>query len=473
MTIDYTHDGVASTIKASPREALKKYSRKEVALHETPKDCWLVIDGKVYDVTKWVPKHPGGSLIHVRAGQDSTYLFNSYHPLYVWKLLDQYCVGEIDASDEDLSMTNVEYLDTVKEPFYLALKERVEGYFHRNKVNPRVHSHLFIKSAVILALYLFFYYLMFFQVQNPIISSIYAIAFGYISAHIAMNIMHDGNHGAYSTWPWFSYLMGISSDLIGASSYIWRQQHIIAHHAYTNVNKFDPDIRANDVDIRRVHLEQPRHSFHAYQHIYLWPLYGLMTLKAIWFDDFQALITGKIGQGIIAKMTPLEILVFWGSKLSYVVYIVILPFLYSNYEISTMVKLYILSQLVCGWTLAILFEISHVVESATFLTVDLNKGVPTVPYGWAAMQVCASTNYNTGSTLWLHLSGGLIYQIEHHLFPGVCHMHYPSIQPIVEATCKEFNIPYKRHASFFAGVKGHFTHLKQVGLKDMDLRLAG
>ncbi|KAJ7295899.1 hypothetical protein O6H91_02G125200 [Diphasiastrum complanatum] len=425
---------------------LRKYCLTDVMKHHTPEDCWLVIGGKVYDVTEWVPKHPGGSLIYVRAGQDCTYMFNSYHPLYVWKVLENYFIGELDKStiiDEKLKLTNVEYMHSYKEPFYLTLKERVEAYFHKEKINPKIHPQLFIKSVVVLVAYFLIYYLTFFQDHPYVLSYLYAIGLGYMTTHIALSIMHDDNHGAFSIFPPLSYVMGMSLDLIGASSFMWKQQHVIAHHSFTNVNKYDPDIRANDRDMRR--------------HLYLWPLYGLMTLKSFWFDDLKAFFTGYIGEFPITKMTPLEKKIFWGSKAFYILYASILPLMFGAYDWLTILRLYITSQ--C-------YDLRA--DEATFTTINLIDGVPTIPYGWAAMQVYSSTNYCTNSLLWTHLSGALNLQIEHHLFPGVCHMHYPSIQPIVEATCKEFHIPYRKHSSFWDAVKAHYKHLKNLGTKSME-----
>ncbi|KAJ7531400.1 hypothetical protein O6H91_14G042400 [Diphasiastrum complanatum] len=453
----------------------KKYSLKEVSKHDVPEDCWLVIDSKVYNVTSWIPSHPGGSLIHLKAGQDSTYLFNSYHPLYVRKLLDRYCIGEVERipSDEQLNMSTVLYQDSCQEAFYLTLKERVEAYFEKKKVNPRVHPHMFIKSLLVIAGFVLCYYLTFFRLQSFAWSSISAIGMGFFIAEVGMSIQHDSNHGAYSNWPLLGYIMGASLDVIGASSFMWRQQHVVGHHSHTNVNNYDPDIRVKDPDLRCVSSSQPRHSYHTYQHLYLGPLYGLLALKSIFIDDFAAYFSGSIGQVTIPKMTPLEFKIFWGGKIFYGLYMIAIPLLFSNLHWSSFLLLFMLSQLVTGWILALFFQVAHVVEEAAFLNVDFSKGFPMLPSGWAAMQVYTTSNFSPNSLLWTHISGGLNYQIEHHLFPAVCHLHYPGIQPIVEATCREFNIPYNCFPSFFEALKCHFRYLRKVGYKDMELRLVG
>lgn len=89
--------------------------------------------------------------------------------------------------------------------------------------------------------------------------------------------------------------------------------------------------------------------------------------------------------------------------------------------------------------LACIFQVNHVTEKAHRFHVDPVSN--SVLEDWAVTQVAGSTNFAPGSILWNHISGGLNHQIEHHLFPTICHVHYPSLQPIVKKTCEEYNIP--------------------------------
>jgi hypothetical protein len=61
---------------------------------------------------------------------------------------------------------------------------------------------------------------------------------------------------------------------------------------------------------------------------------------------------------------------------------------------------------------------------------------------WAELQVKTTANFCSRSLFWNFVSGGLSNQIEHHLFPSTCHVHYPAIAPIVKKTCEEFGIKY-------------------------------
>ena len=130
-------------------------------------------------------------------------------------------------------------------------------------------------------------------------------------------------------------------------------------------------------------------------------------------------------------------------------------------------------QLVLGWTLALLFQVAHVAPEAAFPVVDSSDGRSKLHQGWAALQVTTTKNFSTDSLLWTHLSGGLNYQIEHHLFPCVYHLHYPSIHPIVKETCKDFDVPYYSYPSFWDALKAHFVHLKKVGREHLELRFSG
>jgi fatty acid desaturase/cytochrome b involved in lipid metabolism len=447
-------------------QTLKKYTLEDVSRHNTPADCWLVIWGKVYDVTSWIPNHPGGSLIHVKAGQDSTQLFDSYHPLYVRKMLAKYCIGElVPSADDKFKKATLEYADAENEDFYLVVKQRVESYFKSNKINPQIHPHMILKSLFILGGYFASYYLAFFWSSSVLVSLFFALWMGFFAAEVGVSIQHDGNHGSYTKWRGFGYIMGASLDLVGASSFMWRQQHVVGHHSFTNVDNYDPDIRVKDPDVRRVATTQPRQWYHAYQHIYLAVLYGTLALKSIFLDDFLAYFTGSIGPVKVAKMTPLEFNIFFQGKLLYAFYMFVLPSVYGVHSGGTFLALYVASQLITGWMLAFLFQVAHVVDDVAFPTPEGGK----VKGGWAAMQVATTTDFSPRSWFWSHVSGGLNNQIEHHLFPGVCHVHYPAIQPIVEKTCKEFDVPYVAYPTFWTALRAHFAHLKKVGMTEFRL----
>jgi len=471
--------GLASRRKARFEDNVqRRYSLQEVAKHDVPKDCWLIIRGKVYDVSTWVPKHPGGSIIFVKAGRDCTQLFESYHPLYVRKMLDFY-IGDLErpvgkVPDSEWARY-VEYCDDQSDAsFYVTLKRRVEAYFKSNKINPRYHPGMILKSFLLLAGFAASFYATFFGCTTLWLNLLAAVLMGTFTAEFGISIMHDANHGAYTESHGLGYLMSLTLDLVGASSFMWRQQHVVGHHAYTNVDNYDPDIRVKHPDVRRVLVTQPWQSMHKYQHVYLAALYGLLAVKSVFLDDFKAFFDGYIGTVRVARMTPLESVCFWGSKVFYALYMLVLPAVYSPHPAWKIGLLYIVSQLITGWLLAFMFQVAHVVEEVDYPAAQKHAdGSERVELDWAKAQVATTADFSPGSFFWLHFSGGLSYQVEHHLFPGFCHFYYPAIAPIVQQTCKEFDVPYHCFPTFWDGLKSHFSHLQKVGLQGLELRLDG
>ncbi|CAK0758443.1 hypothetical protein CVIRNUC_002620 [Coccomyxa viridis] len=434
------------------------YTLSEVSKHCTPQDCWMVVHGKVYDVTRWVAFHPGGSLIYVRAGEDCTYLFDAYHPLSARRVLDKYVIGTIH-SNAAKSVKTVHYEDDTGEgEFYNVLQRRVEKYFRGNEINPRTSRAWCVKAALIVTCWVACFYGTFFGLQSFAASALCAVALGLCMGEAGVSIMHDVNHGAGLRSRSARYVLGTAMDLIGVSSFLWRQQHVVGHHTHTNLET-DPDIRASDQDVRRVAPHHKRQWYHRYQHIYLGALYGLLVVKAVLVDDFVALAAGCIGPLKLARMTPRETAVFWGSKALYMAYFIMLPAMWSEHSLAALIALWLISEMVAGWLFAFLFQVAHVTGDVQFPSTKDSH----VAMGWAAAQAATTADFSHGSWFWTHFSGGLNYQVVHHLFPNICHTHYPAIGPIVVDTCCEFGVPYKVFPSFASAMSAHFQHLKTMG----------
>ena len=455
-------DRVAS-LTAGARGTPRKYTATQVEKHRTPEDCWVIVHGKVYDVTKFVPRHPGGNMIWVKAGGDCTQLFDSYHPLRTQAVLDKFYVGELERvkGDENKIIT---YVDDMKPgKFYLECKRAVERWFKDNGKNPRVHPEMFIKTFVILAGIVVCHYGSFFRTSSFAVSVLFAVMHGVCKAEIGVSIQHDANHGAYGTNKTFLHIMQLTLDVAGASSFMWRQQHVVGHHAYTNVEGVDPDIRcAPAKDIRRVNEHQPHETYHGMQHVYLALAYGLLSFKSCFLDDFTAFFSGKIGWVTVSKFTNGESLAFWGTKAVWAFYYLYLPFSVGVHSIAKTCVLLTITEFITGWLLAFMFQVAHVVGDVRFFQLsDAGK----LNLGWGESQLYSSADFAHDSKFWTHFSGGLNYQVAHHLFPGVCHCYYPNIAPVIAKVAKEFGLEYCVYPTFLSALSAHFTHLKNVGQK--------
>lgn len=445
----------------APAPEERTFTFEEVSKHDKADDCWVVVSGKVYDVTEFVPKHPGGNMIYVNAGKDATNMFDSYHPASARQVLKKYYIGELQ-QEHEIRAFRADFGETDQDRiFYDTIKERVNQMFKKSNIDPRFSWQMYMKTALILTGYVLSIYGTFYvDFSNILVSTACAVCLGFCTGSIGVSIQHDANHGAYSNNPTLNKYMGWTLDVMGASSYVWKQQHVVGHHVYTNVDGLDPDIRVSDPDVRRLTERQPWRPYQVYQHLYLGILYGALSIKSILLDDFSNMSKKSVGPVPFTTMTQEEKIVFWSGKAFWLTHFVLLPLAFTPHSWGELLFLGLTAQLVTGWMLAFMFQVNHVTEDVVFFKGD---DAGRISRGWAMSQVEGTSDFSHDSWLWLHISGGLNFQAIHHLFPGVCHVHYPKIAPIVKDVCKEFDVRYVVYPTFTSAVKSHLDYLKKVG----------
>jgi linoleoyl-CoA desaturase len=284
-----------------------------------------------------------------------------------------------------------------------------------------------------------------------------AVLLGLAMAAVGFNVQHDGAHHAYSARPWVNKLMSLSLDLIGGSSYLWHWQHNVIHHTYVNITGHD-----NDIDLGflgRLTPHQKWLPWHRFQQWYLWPLYGVMSIKWQLLDDFVALVTGRKGTDRVPRPKRWDLVAFILGKAVFLTLAFGVPLLLHPWW--AVLLFYGITSSVLGITLSIIFQMSHCVKEADFPlprpeTCRLEKS-------WAVHQVEATVDFARKSRVVSWLVGGLNFQIEHHLFPRICHVNYPAISKIVEEACREHGVKYAVHASFWVGLAEHYRWLRRLG----------
>lgn len=285
---------------------------------------------------------------------------------------------------------------------------------------------------------------------------------GFGLAGIGLSVMHDANHGAYSKKTWVNELIGYSLNLLGATSYTWKLQHNVLHHTYTNIHDEDEDISPRGV--LRFSPHSNWSNMHRYQFIYAWPLYGLMTIVWLVFKDFSRLARyNRIGlitaqKGNVVKEWAILIV----TKIFFISYLVVLPLIVTSLLWWQIVLGILIMHFVAGFILAIIFQPAHVIEGTEFPLPDENRNIEN---SWAVHQLLTTTNFGNSSKWFSWYVGGLNFQIEHHLFPNVCHVHYRKIAGIVQSTASEFGLPYKSSKTFVQALAGHARLLKQLGAR--------
>ena len=341
--------------------------------------------------------------------------------------------------------------------FYTTLKNRVNQYFADANLPATGNWRMFLKTAIILVWLASAYVLLVFFSTSLIMAIItaFAVAQGFVL--VGFNIMHDGNHGSYSKNKTINYLMGFTMNLIGGNQMYWKQKHNILHHTYTNITEMDDDL--NTGGLLRLSPDQEWHPWHRFQHIYAFPIYSLMSLSWLTFADFRKFFTGRIGTYKLRKPSAYETTLFFLTKVFYFGYTLILPMFF--HPVAYVLIGFLGVHLVLGFTLAIVFQLAHTVEGNTFPQPHPQTRI--VENEWAIHEVETTADFAPKSKFIAWYMGGLNFQIEHHLFTKVCHIHYPAISKIVESTCQEFKVSYVSYPTVRSAVAAHYRFLRELG----------
>jgi linoleoyl-CoA desaturase len=341
--------------------------------------------------------------------------------------------------------------------FHSELKKRVSVYFAEQEVKKTGNWKLYLKTAVLGLTFIAIYGTLVFFTPGIFLSIILAILLGLNIAAIGFNVMHDGSHGSYSKSSIVNQLAASSLDFLGASSFMWKIKHNIIHHTYTNIEGID-----DDIDIKpwmRMTLSQKKHFFHRFQHIYFILLYALLYIFWVGFTDFQKYFSGKISNIEIQKMGWKDHVGFWASKVSFLFFFILLP-IYMTGVLPYLLGFFIM-MFATGIFISMVFQLAHTVEDLSFP--EPNAINNTMEDEWAVHQVKTTSNFATKNKIITWLFGGLNFQIEHHLFPKVSHVHYPELSKIVKKTAADFGIVYNEFPRMHQAIWAHILLLKRVG----------
>ena len=313
-----------------------------------------------------------------------------------------------------------------------------------------------VKSAVVLGWFVLAYGLLVFQVRSWWGAVALSIGLGLAIAAIGFNIQHDGGHGAYSRHRWVNRTAAMTLDLLGGSSLIWAHKHNGLHHTFTNISGHDDDINLGLIG--RLSPDQPHRWWHRWQHLYLWPLYGMLPIKWQFFDDFADLAARGRGDRSVPRLAAADWLVLLTGKLIFFSLALVVPL--QRHPIGSVIGCYVLVSMVQGIVLSVVFQLAHCVEEADFP----GSAPSSAAMGpWADHQLATTVDFSRSNALLSWLLGGLNFQVEHHLFPRICHVHYPEISRIVEQTCRDCGVPFRCHRTFLSGLASHYRWLRRMG----------
>ena len=347
--------------------------------------------------------------------------------------------------------------------FNAHVKERVDTYFTSNGISKHANSQMVFKTIFFLGGTFSLYMLILFSGYSPMVLWAMATLLGVFAALIGFNVGHDALHGSYSSNQTVNKILGSVFNLIGANPYIWSISHNLVHHTYTNIPHHDEDLIVAP-GLIRVSAHDKHTPIMKYQQYYAFLLYGFAGLAWIFRKDFATFYQDKIGGHDNTNHPPKEVFnLFFFKGLYYVLTIVLPLVLIDNITWWQFIIGYLSMQIAKGFVLGLVFQLAHIVDGLDFPEPD-EEGM--MEDAWAELQMRSTANFGRKDFLTSFLCGGLNMQIEHHLFPKVCHVHYPAISDIVKQTAIENGIPYHENSSFWTASASHFRLLKQLGKKD-------
>jgi len=442
-----------------------KITWEELAKHNTEKDCWIAIRGKVYNVTEWLNKHPGGKdNLLLNGGRDATQLYECYHMFHVNDLLPKYCIGEL---------TTFEYPQfPPMSDMYKEIKTEVDNYFKKKGIKPNTSPEMLIRTFFLVTFFFLFFLLSVKTVNSLVLSFIFSALTGVMASLISFMPVHEASHSAVTSKIYVWRLLGAIHDYVnGASFYSWLHQHFLGHHPFTNVTahdpehyavgySLDPDTMTGDKDIRRIKPNQKWYSWYQNQHIYVPMLYGLLGIKFRINDFVMMYHLHRNGEIRINPPGTWHKFNFLFGKFVFLFYRIILPAYFIG--ISNTLYLFLVSDLITGWLLAFVFQVNHVIPQATWPQINKDGNVD---IDWAVVQIETTMDYAHDSYLTTFLTGALNYQVIHHLVPYVSQVHYPEIAPIIKQIFAKYNVKYNYLPTFWDAFKNHINYLKDMGHK--------
>ncbi|MEZ5014492.1 MAG: acyl-CoA desaturase [Chitinophagales bacterium] len=354
----------------------------------------------------------------------------------------------------------IKFVERPRTEFFQTLRGRVNDYFKENRIKKTGDYRMVIKTLFMLTLYLLPFTIIVLGVLPVWATFIMWFLMGLGIAGTGMSVMHDANHGAYAKSPFVNTLLSRTMYLLGGSKFTWRIQHNILHHTYTNIYGMDEDI--HDKPILRLSPHGKLRWIHKYQHIYAPLLYSLATFGWSLNKDFVQLIRyNKTGMTKGSGGKPaMEMIKLIASKLFYFLVFLVIPAVFSGYTFGYIFLGFLLMHAVAGLILTTIFQLAHVLEETEHpLPTDAGE----IENAWAIHQLETTANFARKNKILGWFVGGLNYQVEHHLFYNICHIHYPKIAPIVKQTAAEFGIPYYENPSFWNALGSHIRILRKMG----------
>jgi linoleoyl-CoA desaturase len=355
-----------------------------------------------------------------------------------------------------MEVEKIKFSESKNTPFYEELKLQVNSYFEQRGISRKANTAMRLKITFIVLLFLGSYLAILSNYFSLGWLLLFVILFGLSMGLLAFSIGHDASHNALFKNPDVNYIFSYSFNLVGVNRYIWDIKHNLSHHAFTNVPGYDMDIE--QIRIARLVDHIPMRWYYRYQHIYVPFLYPFTTLYMIFVKDFQMMATRHFGNQTNIVHPRKEYVILIASKLFYITYSLIIPLLIVDLPTWQILAGFLILHVFLGIFTALILFPAHALEGMPFPKPDENG---LINNNWVMHEIQTTTNYSPDSRILNFLSGGLNTHIIHHVFPGICHIHYYELTKILRKVAANHNITLHEH-SLSVAIKDHLRHLKTM-----------
>ena len=349
--------------------------------------------------------------------------------------------------------------DAMDLKFFKTLQKNVDQYFQSNRLNKTANRIARIKAVVLISLYLVAFISIFFAQSTALLYLSYALL-GSLTIFVALNIAHDAAHHTFSEKKWVNNILLYTFDFLGASGYMWRLKHVHSHHPHVNIPDMDGDIK--QTNIVRIFPNAKFFNFHKYQYLYMPFLYMLYTLIWLCFRDFKDYLDTNISGKQNVHHRPIEYVKLVLSKMMFIGRMIVLPTVLLPFSFWTVLFGFVIFHFSASITVAMALISAHIGEHSVYPEPDKDGVMPT---SWVRHQMVTTSDFATDSKILTHLFGGFNHHVVHHLFPNICHIHYPKLTEILKATCKEFGMPYNSTPTL---IDAMFSHLKFLKIRSVE-----
>jgi len=350
--------------------------------------------------------------------------------------------------------------------FHRDLRARVDAWFETTGKQPHGDARMWRKTATLIGAFALVYtgFLLTDGGWGAIVA--FAVPLGLLWAGLGFAVMHDGNHAAYSGDKRVNRGIGFVLDLIGGSSYLWKHKHNRIHHSHPNVVGTDDDLEAGF--FLRMAPGQDWLPMHRWQQWYMWPLYGFIAVKWHLMDDYAQMARGHINDVPFARPKGRDLFEFVMGKILFHTWAIIIPTLVMGF--GTAFAFWLLASIVCGVALAVVFQMAHCVEEADFIVPPTDGS--RIELDWAELQLATTVDFARENPLATWYLGGLNFQVVHHLFPRICHVHYPDLAKIVAETAADHGLKYRCNPTVRVAVRSHFRWMRRMGMQPAEVSAA-